>query len=194
MLNSPWISNHIPQWNNSFCRHVRFVTSERQDPKFGGFSIGYVHVTSKPADSQVLSSSPAGITLLPLCPVRHLWTAGLWVWCFLVGYVQFITSEPTGTQIYFLSMVLKLLCPVRHLWIDKSITLFSFSLSGPRVLCYQVNMTTSEQRIASLVFLSWSCPICHLWTDGCLNLFHASSPKWASYNVNIMTSSSGFKI
>jgi len=54
-----------------YYRHVQLVISDR-NPEFDGFSIGYVHVTSEPTDSQVLSSNPVGTTLLLLCPVRHL--------------------------------------------------------------------------------------------------------------------------
>jgi len=49
-----------------------------KNPKLGGFSIGYVHVTSELTDNQVSSFSPVGTTPSPLCPVRHLWMAGLW--------------------------------------------------------------------------------------------------------------------
>jgi len=34
-----------------------------RNSELGSFSIGYVHVTSEPADSQVSSSSPVGTTL-----------------------------------------------------------------------------------------------------------------------------------
>jgi len=44
MLNSPSVSNHIPQWNNSFCHHVQLITSEWQNSELGGFSISYVHL------------------------------------------------------------------------------------------------------------------------------------------------------
>jgi len=43
-----------------------------RNPELGGFSIGYVHITSELTDNQVSSSSPVGTTYLPLCPVRHL--------------------------------------------------------------------------------------------------------------------------
>jgi len=59
-----------------FCRHVQPITSERQDPNLRDFSISYAHVTSKLTDSQVLFFSSVRTTLLPLCPVRHLWMAG----------------------------------------------------------------------------------------------------------------------
>jgi len=50
-----------------------------RNPELDGFSIDYVHVTSQLIGNQVSSSSPLGTTPLPLCPVRHLWTTGLWV-------------------------------------------------------------------------------------------------------------------
>jgi len=40
-----------------------------RNPKLGGFSIGYVYITSELIDSQVSYSSPEGTTPLPLCPV-----------------------------------------------------------------------------------------------------------------------------
>ena len=40
--------------------------------ELGGFSIGYVHVTSEPTDNQVSSFSLVGTIPLSLCPVRHL--------------------------------------------------------------------------------------------------------------------------
>jgi len=40
--------------------------------ELGGFSIGYVHITSEPTDNKVSSSSPVGTTPLLLCPARHL--------------------------------------------------------------------------------------------------------------------------
>ena len=55
-----------------FCRHIQFITSEQQDPKLGGFSIGYVHVISELTDSQISSSSPVGTTFLSLYPVLYL--------------------------------------------------------------------------------------------------------------------------
>ena len=140
-----------------------------RNSELSSFSIDYVHVTSEPIDSQVLSSSLVGTPLFAvksrspplngraptlmflsqLCPVYHLWTDGcsdlfpfygtqtvmfsspplngrvhnlvllplsgprvlivkltqlplnsvLWAWCLLVGYIQSITSEPTGAQI-----------------------------------------------------------------------------------------------
>jgi len=44
------------------CRHVQSITSERHDSKLGGFSIGYVYVTSEPTDNQVLPFSLVGTT------------------------------------------------------------------------------------------------------------------------------------
>ena len=73
-----------------FCHHVQIITSEWQNFKLGGFSIGYVHVTSELTDSRV---SPF---CLLLCPVRHLWT---------VNTLSLIISNQ--------------LCPVRHLWTDE---------------------------------------------------------------------------
>jgi len=55
------------------CHHVQFVTSEWQNFELGGFSIGYVLVTSEPTDSQVSPFSPVGTISLSSCPVRHLW-------------------------------------------------------------------------------------------------------------------------
>ena len=99
--------------------------------ELGGFSIGYVHITSEPTDNQVSSFSPVGTILY--------------------RYVQFATSERQGFELatpnqlcpYYLwtdgyldlsLMVLKLSCPVHHLWTDKSITLSSFPLSRSGVL------------------------------------------------------------
>jgi len=50
-----------------------------RNPELSSFAIGYVHVTSEPTDNQVSSSSPLWTTPLLLCPVCHLWMAGLWV-------------------------------------------------------------------------------------------------------------------
>jgi len=36
-------------------------------------------ITSEPTDNQVSSFSPVRTIPLSLCPVRHLWMAGLWV-------------------------------------------------------------------------------------------------------------------
>ena len=54
---------------------------------------------------------------------------------FSIGHVQFITSEPTDSQV---SPFCLLLCPVRHLW----------TVNTP-----------------NLVISSQLCPIHHLWTD-----------------------------
>ena len=66
-----------------------------KNPKLGGFSIGYVHDTSELTDNQASSSSPVRTIPLPLCLVRHLLTAGLWIYPLPNGYVH-ITSEPTN--------------------------------------------------------------------------------------------------
>jgi len=51
-----------------------------RNSELGGFSIGYVYITSELTDSQVSFFSPVGTTPLPLWPVHHLWTAGFWNW------------------------------------------------------------------------------------------------------------------
>jgi len=57
----------------SFCRHVQFITSERQNFELGDFSIGYIQfITSELTDSQASSlnlvgnSSTVISSLLPL--------------------------------------------------------------------------------------------------------------------------------
>ena len=59
---------------------------------------------------------------------------------FSIGYVQFITSEPTDNQVSSFSPVGTISlssCPVRHLWMTK---------------------------FRAWWLLDWLCP-CHLWTD-----------------------------
>jgi len=52
-------------------------------PELGGFSIGYIHVTSELTDNQVSSFSPVGTISLSSCPVRHLWMTKFWAWWLL---------------------------------------------------------------------------------------------------------------
>ena len=135
------------------CRHVQFITSEQQDYKLGGFSIGYVHVTSEPTDSQALSFNMVGTILFTvtssspplngralslvtpsrLCPVYHIWT--------------------DRCLDLFPFMVLKLSCPVYHLWIDEFITLFSFSPSGLGVLAVKLKQLPLKSELRAWCLL-----------------------------------------
>ena len=133
-----------------------------RNPELGGFSIGYVHVTSESTNNQVSSFSPVGTDPLPLCPVRHLWTAGLWVWHFQSVMSTLPLNQRMSRSLPF--MVLKLSSPVNHLWTDETITLFSFPPSRPGVpvVMLIVNLWTTDCKPG---IFSWSCPVNHLWTN-----------------------------
>jgi len=74
-----WSNPISPSGITSFTVMSSLSPLNGRNSKLGGFSISYVHVTSELTDSQVSSSSPVGTTHLPSCPVRDLWTVGLWV-------------------------------------------------------------------------------------------------------------------
>ena len=130
--------------------------------EFGGFSIGYIHVTSELTDSQVSS-----FNLVGLC---------------LCHYVHFATSERQGTEsgnsqsiifilplnwrmptslpFYGTQTVMSSLILLNR-WVHN---LVLFSLVRAESSYCQVNMITSVQRIVSLVNPNQLCPY-YLWTN-----------------------------
>jgi len=109
------------------CRHVQFITSEQQDYKLGGFSIGYVHVTSEPTDSQALSFNMVGTILFTVTS----------------------SSPPLNGRALSL-MFLSRLCPVYHLWTDMCPNLFPFY--GTQTI--MSSLSPLNKRVHNFVLLS----------------------------------------